>query len=105
METKYEHNTKVFKALCDPNRMMILEMLQSGEQCACHLIDELDIGQSTLSHHMKILCESGIVASRRDAKWTYYRLNPNGCEYEQNLLAEVLTINYDIEKAPKCRCE
>ncbi len=105
MENKYEKDAKIFKALCDPNRLMILEMLQSGEQCACHLLQELDIGQSTLSHHMKILCESSIVASRRDAKWIYYSLNFDGCNSAKILLKEILTVKYDSENTPDCRCE
>lgn len=105
MEDKYEKNAKVFKAICDPNRLMILELLQSGEECACNLLDTLNIGQSTLSHHMKILCESGIVTSRRDAKWTYYSLNFGGCNRAKTLLAEILTVKYDSENTPACRCE
>ena len=62
----YQNKAKVFKAFCDENRLIILEMLQSGEKCACKLLDELKISQSTLSHHMKILCESGIVSSRKE---------------------------------------
>lgn len=94
METKYKKNTKIFKALCDENRLMILEMLQKGEKCACKLLEEVNIGQSTLSHHMKILCESGIVASRREGKWTHYSINKEGSYKAQKLLKELtLTIN------------
>lgn len=51
----HSEDAKVFKAFCDVNRLRILEMLSTGEKCACKLLDELQIGQSTLSHHMKIL--------------------------------------------------
>jgi ArsR family transcriptional regulator len=85
---KYEDNAKVFKALCDPNRLMIIEMLQSGEKCACKILEELNVVQSTLSHHMKILCESGFVDSRRDGKWMHYSLNKQGFETAKKLLAE-----------------
>ena len=47
MENKYAINARVFKAFCDENRLMILEMLQTGEKCACHLLDQMNIGQST----------------------------------------------------------
>lgn len=57
MKNKYESNAIVFKALSDPDRLMILERLQSRERCACELLEDLDIVQSTLSHHMKILCD------------------------------------------------
>lgn len=88
MENKYENIAKVFKALCDSNRLMIIEMLQSGEKCACKILEDLNIAQSTLSHHMKILCESGFVDSRRDGKWMHYSLNKQGFETAKNILAE-----------------
>lgn len=77
---------KVFKAFCDERRLEILELLQSGEKCACKLLEELDISQSTLSHHMKTLCDSGIVASRKDGKWTHYSINEEGCKKAAELL-------------------
>ena len=64
----HSEDAKVFKAFCDVNRLRILEMLSTGEKCACKLLDELQIGQSTLSHHMKILCESGVVVGRKEGK-------------------------------------
>lgn len=88
MENRYDNIARVFKALCDPNRLMIIEMLQSGEKCACKLLEELNIVQSTLSHHMKILCESGFVESRREGKWMHYSLNKEGFEVAKKLLAE-----------------
>nr|WP_319488651.1 metalloregulator ArsR/SmtB family transcription factor [uncultured Caproiciproducens sp.] len=94
MENKYENDAIVFKALCDPNRLMIIEMLQSGEKCACKLLEDLNIVQSTLSHHMKILCESGFVDSRRDGKWMHYSLNQKGFEQATILLAEYAKTNY-----------
>ena len=68
METTYQKNAKVFKALCDEKRLAILEQLRSGEKCACILLEQLDLTQSGLSYHMKILCESGIVSSRQEGK-------------------------------------
>ncbi len=67
-----------FKALCDENRLHILEILQNGEVCACKLVEALPMGQSTLSYHMKILCESGIVESRQAGKWTHYSISARG---------------------------
>jgi ArsR family transcriptional regulator, arsenate/arsenite/antimonite-responsive transcriptional repressor len=77
---------KLFKAFCDENRLHILEVLKQGEQCACNLLDTLTIGQSTLSHHMKILLESGVVSSRKDGKWVYYALSEEGCQLATDLL-------------------
>ena len=78
METEYQEQAKVFKALCDPKRLAILEQLRSGEKCACVLQEPLDLTQSGLSYHMKILCDSGIVVSRQEGKWTHYRLSAAG---------------------------
>ncbi|MGB4661328.1 MAG: metalloregulator ArsR/SmtB family transcription factor [Mobilitalea sp.] len=88
MEMKYEKEAKVFKAFCDPNRLMILETLQNGEKCACKLLEELDIVQSTLSHHMKILCEAGFVNVRREGKWMHYSINKQGFEMAKKYLTE-----------------
>ena len=66
MGTAYQEQAKVFKALCDPKRLAILEQLRSGEKCACVLQEPLDLTQSGLSYHMKILCDSGIVVSRQE---------------------------------------
>lgn len=85
-------DARVFKAFCDENRLQVLEMLRSGEKCACVLLEKLQISQSTLSHHMKILCDSGIVASRRDGKWTYYSISEAGNRKAAELLA-VLTVS------------
>ena len=81
MEHRFTNDAKIFKALCDEKRLMILELLQSGEKCACVLIDKMDMGQSGLSYHMKILCESGIVTSRQEGKWTHYSLSKSDSEY------------------------
>lgn len=91
MLSKHEQNARVFKAFCDPKRLAILELLQSGEKCACALIDEMNIGQSGLSYHMKILCESGVVDSRQDGKWTHYRLSQHGSKYAAELLLTLTT--------------
>lgn len=93
MKKDYEKTAAVFKAFCDANRLMILELLQSGEKCACVLLDNLQIGQSTLSHHMKILCDSGIVTPRREGKWTHYSLSEQGAAQAKLLLAEITAAN------------
>ena len=80
---------RVFRAFTDENRVQVLELLCSGEQCACTLLENLKISQPTLSHHMKILCQSGIVKSRRVGSWNYYSINADGCEYASRLLTIV----------------
>ncbi|WMJ87999.1 ArsR/SmtB family transcription factor [Anaerocolumna sp. MB42-C2] len=97
MERTYAEDAKVFKAFCDENRLQILEMLRSGEKCACKLLENLNIGQSTLSHHMKILLDSGIVKSRIEGKWTHYSINEEGTVYAKELLNTLTTTNITNE--------
>ena len=78
MDTMYEEQARVFKAFCDEKRLRILELLQGGEKCACVLIQQMDMPQSTLAYHMKLLCESGVVESRQEGKWTHYRISESG---------------------------
>ena len=66
---------KICRALGDPNRLQIVQMLSGGEMCACRLLEHFQITQPTLSHHMKILCECGLVDTRREGKWSHYYLN------------------------------
>ena len=89
----HEQHAKVFKALCDERRLEILNILKNGERCACKLLDELPIGQSTLSHHMRILCDSGLVRHRREGKWTHYSINEDGSAFAISLLKQLTTIN------------
>ena len=65
----------ICKALSDPNRLRIVQLLTYGEQCACELLEQMQITQSTLSHHMKTLENSGLVSSVRKGKWSHYSLN------------------------------
>jgi len=70
----------IMKALGDENRLKILSMLESGSLCACEMLGNLHIRQSTLSHHMAILSEAGLVSSWSVGKWTHYRLCAQGIE-------------------------
>lgn len=97
MREVYEEQAKVFKAFCDEKRLRILELLRSGEKCACVLTEQLDVGQSALSYHMKILVESSIVESRQEGKWTYYKISENGSTEAKNLLIELTTPNSVME--------
>lgn len=84
-------DAKVFKAFDDINRLQILEMLRESEKCACVLLENLQISQSTLSHHMKILCNSGIVTGRKEGKWTYYSISKEGSRKASELLKLLTT--------------
>ncbi|MBQ7782754.1 MAG: winged helix-turn-helix transcriptional regulator [Oscillospiraceae bacterium] len=86
MEYNSEKIAVIFKAFCDENRIKILQLLTDGEKCACKLLEALNITQPTLSHHMKILLDSGIVNGRREGKWMYYSISAEGLEKAQEYL-------------------
>ena len=68
--------SKTFKALSDETRVkIVLELIKNDELCACKLLELVDCQQSTLSHHMRLLVDSGIVKARKDWKWTHYSIN------------------------------
>lgn len=91
---KFEHkaHAKIFKALCDEKRLAILELLQHGEECSCVLLEQLDLTQSGLSYHMKILCESGIVIGRPEGKWTFYHISPEGRQKAADILLDITKV-------------
>ena len=93
----------IFKAFCDENRLQILELLRSGEECACKLLEELSISQPTLSHHMKILCDSGIVVGRKEGKWMHYRISSEGVQIAKGYL-NGLTVAQTVDGEKPC-CE
>lgn len=102
MDTVYASDEKIFKAFCDEKRLRILELLRDGEKCACVLIEHMEIGQSSLSYHMKILCESGIVESRQVGKWTHYKINDEG---RKHALERLLRITETNTNPIICNCE
>ncbi|MCI6153204.1 ArsR/SmtB family transcription factor [Fusobacterium perfoetens] len=87
---KYEKNARIFKAFCDPNRLKIIHLLQTGELCGCKLLEQLNIGQPTLSHHMKILIDAGIVKGFKDGKWMHYSLDIEGFKNVKNILDDIM---------------
>lgn len=90
MQSNPQHMARIFKSFCDENRISILHLLQDGEKCACKLQEDLSISQPTLSHHMRILCDAGIVNARKEGKWTHYSLNFQGGAEALSLLQELL---------------
>lgn len=74
------------KALGDTNRLQIVQMLSDGEKCGCKLLEQFQFTQPTLSHHMKILCECGLVNARKEGKWSHYSLNRETLEALQVFL-------------------
>ncbi len=80
----------VFKALADPNRLRLLSIVkanESGEACVCDLTEPLGLGQPTVSHHLKILVEAGLLHREKRGTWAYYSLVPGALERTAGLLA------------------
>lgn len=74
-EVSEDEAALIFRALGDETRLRIVGMLEEHELCAADLLKSVSIVQSTLSHHMKILCDSGAVNCRREGRWSYYSIN------------------------------
>ena len=101
MENQYVRMAKVFRALSDPKRVKIVDMLSCGEMCACVLLKCFEITQPTLAHDMKVLSEAGIVTSRREGKKTYYALNRELLEKVSVRLREMLKEEPKNGKSPE----
>ncbi|MBW6515141.1 MAG: metalloregulator ArsR/SmtB family transcription factor [Candidatus Cloacimonetes bacterium] len=72
---KYNDLSKLFKVLSDPTRIQILDILSCGTLCACDILESLRISQSTLSHHMKVLMDCGLVIGEKKSTWMHYSLD------------------------------
>lgn len=100
----YKETASMFKAFCDENRLKIMELLLEGEICACNILEELSIAQSTLSHHMKILITSGIVIGRKEGKWVHYSLNEEKLKDAINVL-DMMKVKEGSNKKEACGCK
>lgn len=88
MQKSYADEVLAFKALSDETRLKIVAMLSFGEMCACKILEEFSITQPTLSYHMKVLMESGLVGGVRDGAWMRYSLNIGNGQALIKLLSE-----------------
>lgn len=95
MEEKYLQGATVFKALGDPRRIMIIDMLSCGELCACEILKKFKMSQSTLSHHMKLLCECRLAKIRNEGKWTYYSLDSGTSDWIKTFLCNITSDSED----------
>ena len=77
------------KALADETRVKIFDMLSDGELCACKILEDFNITQPTLSYHMKILCDSGLVSGKRDGVWMKYSINKVGLDSLKELFDNI----------------
>jgi ArsR family transcriptional regulator, arsenate/arsenite/antimonite-responsive transcriptional repressor len=93
--------TAVIKALSDETRLEIIDMLSEGELCACRILEKFEITQPTLSYHMKILTESGIVTGRREGAWMHYSLNRECVK----ALIDYFNVLLEVEGQQKINCK
>ena len=78
MATTFSQNALMFKALSDPIRLEILDLLSDGEKCACVLIERLGIAQPSVSYHTNILFKAGLIHRRQEGKWAFFSINEQG---------------------------
>jgi ArsR family transcriptional regulator len=78
---------QLFHALSDEARLQIIQILLDGEHCVCDLMEHLDIAQSRLSYHLKVLKDAGLVSDRRDGRWAHYALEREPFQEAERLLA------------------
>lgn len=86
----YAEAALIFKALSDETRLQALHMLSAGELCACELLESFNITQPTLSYHMNILCDCGLVTARRDGAWVKYSPNKKRLQAVKELLGNII---------------
>ena len=97
MKYNYEKYALIFKALSDETRLKIVSMLSDEELCACRILEAFNITQPTLSYHMKMLVDTGLVNAVKDGSWVKYSINEKAKE-------ELLTF-LSILLKEKCNCE
>lgn len=98
-----------FRAMGEETRVKILMMLFEEEMCICELIEELQLSQSAVSHHVKILKQAGLVNDRRNGKWTFYSINKAGFDaHLDNLQNKFIKIideyEYQMKAEPRIEC-
>lgn len=101
LERNYTSCVPVLKALADETRLEILHMLHEEELCACKIQEHFAISQPTLSYHMKILVQSGLVKGRKDGLWMHYSMNHANFEATRNLLDYYM---HSANQESACNC-
>ena len=100
----FREDARKIKALADENRLAIMLALQYGEKCGCVLLEEMNITQPTLSHHMKILCDSGLVSSRKEGKWMHYSLSKEGITAFRNMIGTYARCDCESDETVAVTC-
>ena len=101
----FREDVKKIKALTDENRLAIMLALQHGEKCGCDLLEELNITQPTLSHHMKILADSGLVDYYKEGKWMHYSISADGVREFRNMIGSYARCDCETDSSVSCGCK
>lgn len=106
----YAEYALLFKALSDETRLSITEMLSCGEMCACDILEYFNITQPTLSYHMKILTECGLISGRKDGSWMKYSLSVEKAKAVKLFWEQITTDQPDcickaLKEKLKCKCQ
>lgn len=99
-----EDVAKICKAMSDANRLKVIEMLTQGEKCGCDLLEELQVTQPTLSHHMKILSDCGLICSYKEGKWQHYSINCEKFKEYKNYISSITCCESVRKNEFKCCC-
>lgn len=98
-------DVKKIKALTDANRLAIMLALQHGEKCACELLEELHITQPTLSYHMKILADSGLIDYYKEGKWMHYSISAEGVQDFREMIHFYARCDCETDNSVSCGCK
>lgn len=98
MEIDITRGTRICRALADETRARIVHILSRGELCACDILDHFDLTQPTLSHHLGVLVESGLVVARNEGKWTHYSIRAETFEFLERYLKD---LSKETETCPR----
>lgn len=90
----------LLKALADPVRMEVVQVLMGGERCVCELTEVLGLAQSRLSFHLKVMRQAGLLQAREEGRWVYYKLRPGAF----TLLRSWLEMMEQVPQSPACDC-
>jgi len=105
MKQNYDYNSKIIKALSEASRLKIIDILSCCEMCACDILEHFEFTQPTLSHHMKVLMDTGIIKCRKDGLWSYYSLNNKNCNKLILFLMNLTTEKDECICNDKAKCE
>ena len=101
-EQEYETGSRMLKAIAEPIRLQILDILSNGELCACDILQQLAISQPTLSYHMKALTASGWIIARKRATWMHYSIDGDMIDRLHQYLTDLTSPSADPPNRIAC---